>query len=253
MKYFAMKGREMALKADGTELQALDLDILANACGATDKVVETSNDITAVYLNDMDKLPDGYSREVIRHYFNGHDEEEILQASRAKALLEWRQSTRYCSKCGAALKDHDTMTARVCPDCGNIIYPRIDPCIIVLVYKDGEILLARHVQRNQDIYACIAGFVEAGETIENAVVREIKEETGLTVKNVQYFGSQSWPFPAQLMFGFTADYESGEITLQAEEIADARWFDPDHCPASPQPGSIAYRLIEDARRKKHCK
>lgn len=253
MKYFAMKGREMALKADGPELQALDLDILANACGAADKVVEASNDITAVYLNDMDKLPDGYSREVIRHYFNGHNEEEILQASRAKALLEWRQSTRYCSKCGAALKDHDTMTARVCPDCGNIIYPRIDPCIIVLVYKDGEILLARHVQRNQDIYACIAGFVEAGETIENAVVREIKEETGLTVKNVQYFGSQSWPFPAQLMFGFTADYESGEITLQAEEIADARWFDPDQCPASPQPGSIAYRLIEDARRKKHCK
>ena len=145
------------------------------------------------------------------------------------------------------------MTARVCPDCGNIIYPRIDPCIIVLVYKEGKILLARHVQRNQDIYACIAGFVEAGEPIEHAVEREIMEETGLKVKNIRYFGSQSWPFPAQLMFGFIADYESGEISLQAEEISDAQWFDPDHCPASPQPGSIAYRLIEDARRKKHCK
>lgn len=248
-----MKGREMALKADGTELQALDLDILANACGAADKVIEASNDIMAVCLNDMEKLPAGYSREVIRHYFNLHSEEESILAARAKALLEWRQSTRYCGKCGAALKEHDIMTARVCPDCGNIIYPRIDPCIIVLVYKEGKILLARHVQRNQDIYACIAGFVEAGEPIEHAVEREIMEETGLKVKNIRYFGSQSWPFPAQLMFGFTADYESGEISLQAEEISDAQWFDPDHCPASPQPGSIAYRLIEDARRKKHCK
>lgn len=253
MRYFAMKGREMTLKADGTELQAQDLDVLSSACGTIDKVVEISNDITAVYLKDMDLLPAGYRREVIRHYFNLHTEEESIQAARAKALLEWRQTNHYCGKCGAVLKEHDTMTARVCPDCGNIIFPRIDPCIIVLVHKEGKILLARHVQRNQDIYACIAGFVEAGEPIEHAVEREIMEETGLKVKNIRYFGSQSWPFPAQLMFGFTADYESGEITLQADEISDAQWFDPDHCPASPQPGSIAYQLIEDARRKKHCK
>jgi NAD+ diphosphatase len=146
------------------------------------------------------------------------------------------------------LRDDEKQMARVCPECGNMIFPRIDPCIIVLVYRDGKILLAKHVQRNQDIFACIAGFVEAGETVENAVEREIWEETHLRVTNVRYFGSQSWPFPAQLMLAFTADYAGGDIQLQADEIADARWFDPNDCPASPQPGSIAYRLIAAARR-----
>ena len=97
---------------------------------------------------------------------------------------------------------------------------------------------------NQDIYACLAGYVEAGETIENAVRREIFEETGIRVRNIQYRGSQSWPFPQQLMLGFYADYESGEITCQKEEIEDARWFDPDNLTvATPAPGSIAYKLI----------
>ncbi len=130
-----------------------------------------------------------------------------------------------------------------------MIYPRIEPCIIVLVHKEGKILLANHAQRNQDIYACLAGFVEAGESIEHAVEREIWEETHPRVKNIRYFGSQRWPFPSQLMLGFTADYESGEIELQREEIADAQWFDPHHCPASPPPGSIAWQLIEEAKQR----
>ena len=130
-----------------------------------------------------------------------------------------------------------------CPECANQIFPRINPCVIMLVKKGNKILLARHAQRNQDIYTCLAGFVEAGETIEQAVHREIMEETGIKVKNVKYFGSQSWPFPAQLMFGFTAEYDSGEIKLQPDEIADAAWFDRGNHPATPPEGSIAYKLI----------
>ena len=130
-----------------------------------------------------------------------------------------------------------------CPNCGELLFPRIDPCIIVLVRKGDKILLARHTQRNQDIYACLAGYVEAGETIENAVRREIFEETGIKVKNIQYRGSQSWPFPRQLMLAFYADYESGEIKVQEEEIEDAKWFDINDLPATPAPGSIAYKLI----------
>ena len=95
------------------------------------------------------------------------------------------------------------------------------------------------------MYTCIAGFMEAGESAENAVKREVKEEVGLNIKNIRYRGSQSWPFPDQLMLGFTAEYESGELKLQKEEIADAQWFDRDNCPASPKPGSIAYRLIHE--------
>lgn len=182
----------------------------------------------------------------IRECFATCDEATVLRVAREKALLEWHARTKFCGCCGTELVEHDTLTAMVCPKCGNLIFPRIEPCIIVLITReDGKILLARHVQRNQDIYACIAGFMEAGETAEQAVRREIREETGIEVKNIRYFGSQSWPFPAQLMLGFTAEYAGGELSLQADEIADARWFDRDNCPASPRPGSIAYRLIHN--------
>ena len=106
-------------------------------------------------------------------------------------------------------------------------------------------MLARHVQRNQDIYACIAGFMEAGESAEQAVKREILEETGIKVKNICYKGSQSWPFPAHLMLAFTAEYESGEIKIQPDELSDAQWFNIHDNPATPPPGSIAYKLIHN--------
>ena len=109
--------------------------------------------------------------------------------------------------------------------------------------KDEKVLLARHAYRNQDIFACIAGFIESGESAEHAVAREVFEETKLKVKNIIYRGSQSWPFPNQFMLGFTAEYDSGELVLQKEEITEAGWFDVDNLPASPKPGSIAYRLI----------
>ncbi len=194
-------------------------------------------------IKSFDTLKNVFRITTIREFYATHDETQTFLVSRAKALINWRKNTVYCSCCGTKLNDSTQFSAKECPQCKKIYFPRIEPCIIVLVNKGDKILLARHTQRNQDIYACIAGFMEAGETAEHAVRREIFEETGLHVKNIQYRGSQSWPFPSQLMLGFTAEYESGEINIQKEELSDAQWFDRNNCPSTPMPGSIAYRLI----------
>lgn len=243
MYYYALFSRETVRLSDGSPLQEEDYKQLLASCEVTQTVIEPTYDFTAIRLNDSTSLPDGNIKVTIRELFAQESSAEVLRLSRAKALLEWRLYTRFCSRCGSPLVDDEHLMARNCPNCKQQVFPRIDPCIIMRIEKEGKILLARHTYRNQNIFACIAGFVEAGETLEHAVAREVFEETGLKVRNVQYFGSQSWPFPSQLMLGFTAEYESGEIKLQEEELAEAGWFDPNHCPASPQPGSIAYRLI----------
>ena len=243
MKYYALAGREMIVHEDDSELSENDIEILKTQ--SKDAFTEESNGISTLSMTQGDSLPEGYKWKAIRQTFASYTQEECFLLARAKALTEWRNNTVFCGKCGSKLDDHKEMTAKICPHCNNTIFPRIEPCVIVLIKKGEEILLARHVQRNQNIYACIAGFMEAGETAEQAVEREIMEETGIHVKNIRYFGSQSWPFPAQLMLAFTADYDYGELKLQQEEIADAQWFRRDNCPASPQPGSIAYRLIHE--------
>lgn len=251
MHYYSVLDREMVVRTDGQPLAESDLLAISHHhqslhpdAAALDLFTEAANDITVLALSSRDDVPQGYSLCTIRQVFATAHEAEILRLSRAKALAGWRALTRYCGRCGHQLDEHPQLTARVCPQCGNLIFPRIEPCIITVVSRsDGKILLARHVQRNQNIYACIAGFMEAGETAEQAVAREVKEETGLRIRNIRYYGSQSWPFPAQLMLGFTAELDGGELHLQADELEDAQWFDRDNCPASPPPGSIAYRLI----------
>lgn len=234
----------MVMRADDAPLQQSDFDAVVASCTTTDTFCESSSDIQVAGLPEGAQLPEGYKFALIREVFASKGFDGCFPIARAKALLEWRRNTRFCGRCGAELVDSTKFTAREC-NCGNLIFPRIEPCVIVVVSRGDKILLARHVQRNQDIYACIAGFMEAGETAEEAVAREVMEETGIRIKNVRYYGSQSWPFPSQLMLGFTAEYESGDISLQEEELSDARWFGRDECPATPQPGSIAYRLIHN--------
>lgn len=237
--------KEIILTKDSKLLSYNDLQNLESQFEFSDIFSENEFSICAAELKSKENLPQDYCVKTIRQFYAENDEENMFKVSRAKALLNWRKSTNFCSCCGSKLEYSKQFSAAECPQCKKIYFPRIEPCIIVLVNKGDKILLARHVQRNQDIYACIAGFMEAGESAEHAVAREIFEETGLRVKNIQYKGSQSWPFPSQLMLGFTAEYESGEITLQPEEIADAQWFDRENCPASPMPGSIAYKLIHN--------
>lgn len=164
-------------------------------------------------------------------------------AARARGLLHFKNEKRFCAKCGGPLKDDERFTARTCAVCKKQYFPQLEPAIITLVSKGDEILLARHKNRGDGIYSCVAGFVEMGETIENAVRREVLEETGIRVKNIRYVGSQAWPFPDQLMLAFKAEYEGGEIKIQENELSDAAWFKKDKLPRTPSPGSVAYNLI----------
>ena len=164
-------------------------------------------------------------------------------AARAKSLLNWRRATRFCGSCGGALHDSTKETARVCIVCGRIVFPAIEPAIIVLVEKEGRLLLAKHAHRNFNVYSCLAGFVEQGESIEATVVREVREEAGIEIARVRYVGSQSWPFPNQLMLAFRAEWQSGELFLDTSELEDLQWFSRDALPPIPPPGSVAWRLI----------
>lgn len=243
MHRYILCDKELFLRKDGKEISQEDFDFFENQ-GLCDQLIEEDQfEIQALILKTADVNICTYEHMFMREYFATHTEEESFYLFRAKALAEWNKDCKFCCSCGSELENHPTLTAKQCPSCGKVTFPRISPCIIVVVKKEGKVLLARHTYRNQDIYACIAGFMEAGESAESAVHREVFEETGIKIKNLVYRGSQSWPFPDQLMLGFTAEWESGELKLQESEIADAQWFDPENCPASPKPGSIAYRLI----------
>lgn len=243
MTYVVIYEKEIVLKEDNAPLTKEDFSYLGQKLIHEEEFVEDAFGLTCMLLAPSEEVPAPYVLIPLRQYFATHDEEENFVAARAKGLLEWRKSTKFCCTCGKRLSDHKTLTARRCYSCNNLIFPRISPCIIVAVSKDNKVLLAKHTYRNQDMYACIAGFMEAGESAEHAVEREVLEETGIRIKNIKYRCSQSWPFPDQLMLGFTAEYDGGELKLQESEIADAQWFDPEDCPASPKPGSIAYKLI----------
>lgn len=243
---FAFINKDIILRADHTPLTLQDLEHLKQNMQGSSIYCEPEYSICFLLVKGKE-LPAGYTTEALRLYNARNSEEQAMKIFRAKALASWTDSTRYCAGCGSVLTPHKELTALQCTGCGKIVFPRIEPCVIVLVRKGDKMLLARHAQRNQDIYACIAGFMEAGETAEQTVRRELMEETGITVKNIKYFGTQSWPFPSQLMIAFTAEWESGEINPQDDEISDAGWFSPDDCPATPQPGSIAYRLIHNIR------
>lgn len=193
----------------------------------------------------MAQAPEGYEWVRVRQLI-AQDSPLAGAACRALGLLNWRKAHAYCGACGKPLKDTSRAMARWCEACGHVQYPAIAPAVIVRVEKEGAILLARHVQRSQDFYTCLAGYIETGETAEEAVRREVREETGIELTNVQYVGSQAWPYPNQLMLAFRAQWAAGELRLQADEIAEAQWFDPTNLPAIPPPGSVAYRLIHES-------
>lgn len=167
-------------------------------------------------------------------------------AGRAVQLVDWARSHRFCGRCAAPTEQASGERAMRCPSCGLMAFPRLAPAMIVLIERDdGRVLLARNVSFPMAMYSCLAGFVEPGETLEEAVRREVKEEVGVDVDGITYWGSQPWPFPHSLMLGFVARYAGGEICCAADEIADARWFAHDELPAVPPPISIARRLIDD--------
>lgn len=239
---------ENRLLVKNTNLIELPSEDILQSClefqFARDWFSEASHGYTAMMLETDSPTPAGCKWIKLRSLFAVKQGTELAShAARAMALLNWRSSTRFCGRCGGPMQDDKYETARKCMLCGNIVFPIIAPAMIVLIQKDDTILLARHAQHNSDIYTCLAGYIEHGESAEEAVSREVREETGIEIQNIRYITSQSWPFPDQLMFAFKADWKSGEITPDNTEIDEAMWFSRNKLPAIPKPGSVAYRLI----------
>jgi NAD+ diphosphatase len=163
---------------------------------------------------------------------------------KAKQLLDWQQTHKFCGRCGTATVLADQDRARQCPQCQLMFYPKISPCVLVAVYREDTILLAHSHSFRSNIYSVLAGFIEAGESAEECARREVYEEVKIEIGELTYFGSQPWPFPNQLMLAYHAPYKSGEIVADLSEIADAGWFRFDELPQLPMPQSLAYQLIE---------
>ncbi len=188
--------------------------------------------------------PEGLSLLDLRSLFGRIPDEVFALAGRAAQIVAWDRDHQHCGRCGTHTVQVPGERARRCPECGLISYPRLTPAIIVLIERDDEILLARGRQFAPGRFGIVAGFVEPGESLEEAVQREIHEEVGLDVAGITYFGSQPWPFPHGIMIGFRAQHVRGEISLEDGELAEAGWYSPENLPTVPQKLSIARRLID---------
>ncbi|MBN1983144.1 MAG: NAD(+) diphosphatase [Chitinivibrionales bacterium] len=163
----------------------------------------------------------------------------------ARSIIDWNRNFKFCGACGRPTENLTGERAKICPTCGLTSYPRISPAIIVSVTDGPKILLARS-QKFQiaTMYSVLAGFVEPSESLEECVSREVMEEVSLQIRDIRYFGSQSWPFPDSLMIGFTAEYAGNDIVVDTKELVDARWFPYNQLPQIPQPPSMAWKLID---------
>ncbi|MBD2088396.1 NAD(+) diphosphatase [Microcoleus sp. FACHB-1515] len=188
--------------------------------------------------------PEGFALLGLRELYGSLTEEEFAIAGRAVQIIAWDRTHQFCGHCATPMTQLPDERAKRCPNCGLVNYPRLSPAMIVLVSRGEEILLARAHRFPTGMYSLLAGFVEPGESLEETVVREVREEVGIEVKNIRYFGSQPWPFPNSLMIGFMADYAGGSIALEEKEIADAKWFHKHNLPPIPPRISIARKLID---------
>lgn len=171
--------------------------------------------------------------------------DQLYPLFKAAHISYWLSKNQFCSCCGHALKhEFEPVLKAVCTECSYQAYPKIQPCIIVAVNHGDRMLLAKNAANKRNFYSLIAGFVEPGESLEQAVAREVMEETGLSIKQIEYLGSQPWPFPMNLMIGFKAEYASGNIELVDQELSDAQFFSRDQLPTLAPEGSIARRIID---------
>ncbi|MCD0504923.1 NAD(+) diphosphatase [Bordetella petrii] len=241
---FIFRGNELLVQETGLDLPD------AGACALLGLQAEA---LLQVWLHDplirtahvplSAEAPPGYAFRKLRALLGDLGEHAGL-AGRAFQIAEWARTHRYCGVCATPMEALGHEFCMRCPACGMSAYPRISPAMMVLVRRGSQLLLARHATYATARHTALAGFVEPGESIEDAIHREVMEEVGLQVENLRYFGSQSWPFPHSLMIAFTAEYAGGDIRIQPDEIAEARWFGPDDImPDIPMRESIAGRLI----------
>lgn len=200
----------------------------------------------AAYMSEQQPLPPGTQFISMRSLILEADEWAAAVAGRAFQIIEWDRTHRYCGNCGAATTLHASDRARECRRCRAVYYPRISPVVMALVTRGRQLLLTRKPGYAAGRYTVVAGFVEPGETLEHALAREVREETGVAARNPLYFGSQPWPFPNSLVMAFSLEYAGGEARADGTELEDARWFDVDALPELPEPVHISRQLIDAA-------
>ncbi len=198
----------------------------------------------AGFLEEAEPLPSGWRWDSLYALYIKAERPFLALAGRALQILRWDQNHRWCGRCGGAMEMHAEERAKICPRCSFIAYPRLDPCVIVLVHRGEELLLARNHSFPEGMYSALAGFMEPGESAEDAIHREVFEETGLEISTPCYQESEPWAFPHQLMLGFHAPYRGGELRINEKELSAARWWHYGELPQIPPPNFIAGRLIE---------
>jgi NAD+ diphosphatase len=244
---FAVSGRSLLLKEEARalpELGVLEFDVASapmHYLGALD-----GRPSVVVVLEEGVAPRSGFELLPLRPLHAVIPDHLFQLAGRAVQIAEWHQNHRFCGRCGTPTEDVPGERAKRCLDCGLLAFPRLAPAVIVRVTRGDEILLAHGARFPEPIYSVLAGFVDPGESVEECVAREIREEVGIELEQIRYFGSQPWPFPHSLMLGFTARYAGGEIVIDESEIVDARWFSRGDLPRLlPGPISIARWLIDD--------
>lgn len=245
---FAFRGRDLVVFTEGSATRVPDAASFAAlglaAVRENDLGILDGRRCRAVELAADATLPEGTAAVGLRRLWTSVGEVDFRRAGRAVQVVEWERSHQFCGRCGGATERVAGETARRCPRCALSFYPRISPAVIVLVTRGDAALLGRNARYPGRMFSTLAGFVEAGETLEDTIAREIREEVGIEVKNVAYFGSQPWPFPDSLMIGFTAEHAGGELRPDPNEIAEAGWFTVDAMPPVPPRLSIARALID---------
>ncbi len=243
---FAFRDRRLLVHLDGEAVRVPSLAEVERLEPGRRQYLGTLGErqVVAVELPDAAALPAGMELRELRGLFPLLPETHFWVAGRAVQIVAWDRDHQFCGRCAAATLEQVDDRSKKCPACGLVAYPRLSPAVIVLVERGDEMLLARSPHFLPGMYSTLAGFVEPGETLEEAVAREIEEEVGVQVKNVRYFGSQPWPFPNSLMVGFRADYAGGDIVVDGVEIVDAGWYRADALPRIPLRVSIARALIE---------
>ncbi|NJM96539.1 MAG: NAD(+) diphosphatase [Phormidesmis sp. RL_2_1] len=198
----------------------------------------------AAALSPAASLQGPFGLSHLRGLYGQVNEDLFAIAARAVQIVDWDRTHQYCGQCATPTIQLPTERAKRCPNCKLRQYPRLAPAVIMLISKGEEILLARAPRFRDGMYSVLAGFVEPGESLEETVTREVREEVSIEIQNIRYFGSQPWPFPNSLMVGFTAEYASGILTPEPSEIEDVAWFTKDNLPPVPGKLSIARKLID---------
>lgn len=242
---YVFRGDELLLGEDGSLLPLAARESLLGADAPAHRLDELGGAHDAAASVDKGfEPPTGLRFTKLRALFGAWDDERFAVAGKAFQIAEWVRTHRFCGVCGGPMQRVAHERSFRCARCGFVAYPRISPVMMVLIRRDDAILLARHVAYATQRFSALAGFVEAGETVEQAIHREVREEVGLEVGELRYFGSQSWPFPHSLMIAFTAEYAGGTLRPDGTEIAEARWVEPGMpLPDIPPVASIAGRLI----------